>query len=378
MIIKGKKVFSDKGHFESLSIRIEQDKITEVAPSILPAPYEECMDFGSSYIIPGLIDIHLHGCMKEDFCNGSKEAFDTICEFELHHGITSISPATMTLSDKELTRIFEFFGSYQNTKGSRILGLTMEGPFINEEKSGAQNKLFIAPPSPSLFRKYQNLSNHAILQVAIAPEKDVDYEFIKELHEEVHISLAHTNASYETAHKAFLYGADHVTHLYNAMPAFSHRNPGVIGAAFDQNEVYVELIADGLHVDPSVIRMTYAMFGADRICLISDSMEATGLQAGTYSLGGQEVYVSEKKASLKDGTLAGSVTPLTECLRKAVLDMNIPLESAVKSCTITPAKSLGLDKKYGSLSVEKAADLVVLNSDLEIEKVMFKGSFCQR
>ncbi len=334
---------------------------------------EPIIDAEGCYVIPGFVDIHFHGCVGFDFCDGTPEAFDAITEYQLKNGITALSPATMTLSREELARIFKAAGSYQNTKGSKIHGITMEGPFLSQEKKGAQNSAYICKPDVEFYHEMQNLCGNLIRQVAVAPEEDEENAFIKEVSKETVISLAHTVTDYETAHKAFEDGATHVTHLLNGMSAFSHREPGIVGAAFDHKDVYVELICDGVHIHPSMVRAMFVLFGADRICMISDSMMATGLCDGDYMLGGQPVKVVGKKAFLADGTIAGSVSNLYDCFKIAVKEMQIPLEAAITSCTKTSAKSLGLEEQCGILKAGRDADMVILDKALNIVKVIKSG-----
>ena len=198
-------------------------------------------------------------------------------------------------------------------------------------------------------------------------------EFIKEVKDRLIVSIAHTTADYDTASKAFEEGASHVTHLYNAMPPFTHRAPGVIGAAVDNNTVCVELICDGIHIHPAVVRATFKMFGNERVILISDSMRACGLEDGEYTLGGQKVYVTGRKAVLEDGTIAGSVTNLFECMKRAVQDMHIRLEDAIAAATINPAKQIGIFDKVGSIEDGKYADLVLMDKSLNIKAVYVHG-----
>jgi N-acetylglucosamine-6-phosphate deacetylase len=198
-------------------------------------------------------------------------------------------------------------------------------------------------------------------------------DFIREVKDNVVVSIAHTTADYDTAREALLNGASHVTHLYNAMPPLNHRNPGVIGAAAENEKCHVELICDGVHIHPAVVRATFAMFGGERIILISDSMRGTGLEDGIYTLGGQEVHKKGSRATLADGTIAGSVTNLMSCMVTAVKEMNIPLEVAVRCATENPAKEIGIFDRCGSISVGKDADLVLLGEDLSLEGVYLNG-----
>ena len=373
MKIIGEKIFSEEGVFRKGSIEVVGSKIGKVNfENSINETSEDIIDAGKMYVIPGLIDIHFHGCMGVDFCDGTVHAMDVITKYELAHGITGIVPATMTLSREELARIFENVGNYKQSGGSTIYGITMEGPFVSMAKKGAQNGAYIHKPDMEFFRQMQQLSGGMIKQVAVAPEEDTDFAFIKEASRECIVSVAHTTAGYDIAKEAFEKGASHVTHLFNAMPPFHHRDPGVIGAAIENENVYVELICDGVHIHPAMVRTAFTLFGADRICMISDSMMATGMSDGEYSLGGQKVKVTGRTATLEDGTIAGSASNLYDCLKVAV-KMGIPLEDVVKACTLTPAKSLHLEKECGSIQEGKCADFVVLDEELEIKMVVKGG-----
>ena len=366
MVIKNALAYTENG-FIKKDIFTSMDRISDT-----PDHSSEIIDAEGLFAIPGLIDIHFHGCVGYDFCDGTQEAIRAIAEYEARWGVTSIAPATMTLGYDELAKIFTNAASYENSHGAELVGINMEGPYLSHAKKGAQNADFLMHPSVEHFRTMQKLSGGLIKMVAVAPEEPGAMEFIKAVKDEVVVSVAHTTADYDIAAEAFRNGAKNVTHLYNAMPPFSHRNPGVIGAAFDAEHVKVELICDGVHIAPSVIRATFKMFGDDRIILVSDSMRATGLQDGEYTLGGQKVIVSGNKATLEDGTLAGSTTNLMACMIKAV-SMGIPLESAIKCASANPARQLGIYDEYGSLSPGKYADIVLLNPDLSINKVIIKG-----
>ena len=205
--------------------------------------------------------------------------------------------------------------------------------------------------------------------VTLAPNVEGAMEFIDEVHDEVCISLGHTAADYDTAVEAMRRGAHHVTHLYNAMQPLAHREPGLIGAARDDEQCMAEMICDGIHIHPSVIRATFKMFGPERIVLISDSMMATGMENGTYQLGGQEVTMKDCKATLKDGTIAGSATNLYDCMRK-VVSFGVPMSEAIFAATRNPAKSIGIYDEVGSLSVGKEADILLVTNDLELKEVL--------
>jgi len=382
MIIKNGLVFTENAEFESLTVLTKDDEILYVSKDGMEAAKEE-FDASGCFVLPGLTDVHFHGCAGHDFCDGTVEAYDAIAGYELSQGVTSICPASMTLSAERLTEICEsaaFYQKAQQTGTARkdtaeLVGIHMEGPFINANKKGAQNAAYIQKPSAAQLRAWQKAANGLVRLVSLAPEVEGAIDCIKESQGAFRFSIAHTESDYDTAIKAFEAGADHVTHLYNAMPPFTHRAPGVIGAASDTENAFVELIVDGVHIAPSVVRATFRLFGDDRVILISDSMEATGMPDGTYSLGGLKVHVTGNRATLSDGTIAGSATPLYKCLLTAV-SMGIPLESAVKAATINPCRSIGIDHLYGSIATGKKAHFLILDQkDLSIRAVI-KGQEC--
>lgn len=330
----------------------------------------ETVDVQGATILPGLVDIHFHGCAGHDFCEGTKEAFEAIERYELRHGITVMSPATMTLPEERLCKICAEAAAY--AKDSECLkGIYLEGPFLSEAKKGAQNSAYLRLPDIELLCGLNAKAEGLIRIVAIAPEQKGAIACMEACAEQFRFSVAHTTADYATCAQAMQKGAKQVTHLYNAMPPFTHREPGVIGAAFDHG-VDVELISDGVHVDACAVRMAFRLFGEEHVILISDSMMAAGMPDGMYELGGQAVTVRGKRAVLSDGTIAGSVTNLYDCMVTAIR-MGIPAEAAVRAATGNPAAALGIDADYGSIAVGKKADLLVVNDDWELQRVYKHG-----
>lgn len=377
MVIRGGMVFEQAGAFTEKDIYIDGERITAIEAAQNVKNDTNVINAEGCYVIPGLIDLHFHGCVGYDFCDGTQEAIKAMAEYELQNGITSINPATMTLGEEELLAIARNAAAYQragHTEGAELVGINMEGPFISLEKKGAQNPKYIHRPDAEMFARIQKAAEGMIRICVVAPEQEGAMEFIDACRDQVVVSVAHTTADYDTAREAFARGARQVTHLYNAMPAFSHRAPGVIGAAYD-SDCMAELICDGIHVHPSVIRATFQMFGDERIILISDSMMATGMPDGAYSLGGLAVTVKGNLATLtEDGTIAGSATNLMDCLRYAVKTAKLPLESAVKCASVNPAKELGLFADRGSLDVGKYADIVILDQELQIRQIIKRGT----
>ena len=372
-ILKGGTVFVDGGFREDADVVSEGGVITNVG-SGLSCVDADVIDCSGCYVLPGLTDIHLHGGAGHDFCDGDFEALDAISVFEYSQGVTSFCPATMTLPEDRLTSILKNAAEYRKRHssdgGSELVGIHLEGPFISKEKCGAQKPEYIQKPSAEKLMAWQVAADGLISLVTIAPETDGALGLIAELSGKFHFSVGHTDCGYETAAKAFEAGADHVTHLFNAMPPFHHRDTGVIGSAFDDGRCFAELICDGIHLSQTAVKAAFRLFGGDRIVLISDSMEAVGMPDGEYTLGGHRVIKHGRKAVLGDGTLAGSASSLYDCLKKAV-EFGIPLESAVKAATINPCRSIGIDGSYGSIEVGKKARFLLLDKgDLSIRRVI--------
>lgn len=367
MIIRNGSVFQEDGTFRVCDIFIENHKIVGSEDEVTD---KSVIDAQGLMVIPGLVDIHSHGAYGHDFSDGDTEGLKTILRYEKSCGITSYCPTSMTLPFERLTEIFATLkGAMDMQDGAAVRGINMEGPFLDISKKGAHVGEYIHRPDAQFLRGLNEISGGMVKLVTLAPNVEGAMEFIDQVHEEVCISLGHTGADYETASEAMRRGAHHVTHLYNAMLPFAHREPGLIGAAADDPECMVELICDGLHIHPAVVRSTFRMFGKDRVVLISDSMMATGMENGTYELGGQEVFMKDRKATLKDGTLAGSATNLYDCMCKAV-SFGIPLADAIFAATRNPAKSIGIYDETGSITVGKEADILLVTDKLELKQVI--------
>lgn len=377
MIIKNVKVYTEEKSFKDGEIIINDGVFAEYADGA-----DDVIDGEGCYAVPGFIDLHFHGCMGYDFCDGTKEAIEEIAKYEASIGVTAISPATMTLPVDELKDILKVAAEYKkeaseksDAKAADLIGINMEGPFISPAKKGAQDERNIISCDAKVCQEFLDASEGLVKFVGIAPEtSDEAVSFVKQMKDKVHISLAHTNADYDTAKAAFDAGANHAVHLYNAMPAFTHRAPGVVGAVSDSPHVNAELICDGVHIHPSVVRATFKMMGAERMILISDSMRATGMPDGQYTLGGLDVNVVGNRATLvSDGALAGSATNLMDCVRTAVKVMGIPLETAIACATMNPAKALGEYENYGSVTPGKKANVVLLDKELNLKMVVKDG-----
>lgn len=327
---------------------------------------EEYTDLHDSFVIPGLIDIHTHGNTGADFSDGDYEGLKKMAAYYLQHGITSFCPTTMTLPYNVLGDAFATAKKYTedpDAAGSRVAGIHMEGPYFSEKKKGAQNADYLKLPDYDGFKKLYDDCGGLIRSVDVAPELEGACEFISKACRHCTVSVAHTDASYDDTVNAYKSGATHLTHLYNGMPGIHHRNPGVIGAASERDNITAELICDGLHVHESAVRMAFKLF-PDRICLISDSLRCTGMPEGEYTLGGQKIWLKDNIARLADGTIAGSAANLYQCMLNAI-HFGIDKASAINAASINPARAIGMDDLIGSISIGKYADFVVCDESLE-------------
>lgn len=331
------------------------------------------IDCTGLYAIPGLIDIHIHGCNGHEFCDCTEAALDGMAAYLIREGVTAFMPATMTVTAKAIQDICTAAGAYASKPGlCEMLGVYMEGPFISKEKCGAQNSSHIQPVTSDFFDQMQAAAQGEIKIVVLAPEKEGAADFIAARHWEVVCSVGHSTADYDTARAAFAKGARHVTHLYNGMTPATHRAPGILGAAFD-SDCMVEMICDGNYVGETFIRATFKLFGDERVIMVSDGIRATGMGEGVYDFGGRTYHVRGTVAQMENGALVGPVISLRQCLQKTVREFGVPLESAMKSATLNPARQLGIDDKYGAIRPGNYADIVLLDSDLNVKLVLKKG-----
>ena len=372
MRIIGGQVFDLKDGF------VERDVCTDGALISSVSGDEQVLSADGCYVIPGLVDVHFHGCIGEDFSDATPEGLQRIADYELSQGVTYICPAGMTLPEEQLVKICENAAAHRrkNTGGAELVGVHLEGPFLSMAKKGAQNADYLHAPDIAMLRRLQASAEGCVRLVTAAPEEAGALEFIRAAVEAgIAVSVGHTVADYDTAKAAFAAGADHVTHLYNGMPPMHHRAPGVIGAAFDSPGVMAELICDGVHIHGAMVRLAFRLFGAQRMILISDSLRAAGMPDGRYPFGGQEIEVHGNRATIAGHpeTLAGSVTSLMGCLRQAAA-FGIPLADAVRAASYNPAKSIKIDDRAGSLEEGKEASIVLLDrKTLAVRKIIFKG-----
>lgn len=420
-IING-TVYCQYGTFRKTDLLFDEH-ILQIGSLPEPSPGEECIDASGKYVIPGLIDIHSHGAMGADASDGDIEGLRTLSRYYAARGVTSWCPTTMSLPEETLThalltiRAFaeeqeaqEGIGqrsagagdayrseNHSNVKtnghstesadplacahraqkpdsatasGARCVGVHLEGPFLNPKKCGAQAPQSIRRPDFEELCRLNEASGSRIRIVTAAPEMDEDFSFIRRASKLCTVSIGHSAADYDTAHRAFSAGASHVTHLFNGMTPLHHRDPGILGAAFDAHAT-VECICDGLHLHPSAVRLARRLFFGN-MALVSDSMRCAGMPDGIYTLGGQNVIVKNRRAALADGTLAGSSVHLMDTLYN-LLAFGTPLGDAVAAATCVPAKIIGMQHEIGTIAVGFKADLVILSDRLIPETVIIGG-----
>lgn len=366
MIIKNATVYGADFEPAVTDIEIENGIIKAIGKT-----EKDGEDYTGLTVLPGFIDIHIHGTRLADSSSGNADEIATISKALAEHGITSFCPTTMTLPTDTLEKAFNAVADYIGSEeGAYIHGINMEGPYISLAKKGAQAAEHVRPADFDEFGKLNSIC--PIRLVDIAPETDGAVEFAKKASEICTVSAAHTAATFAEAKHGFENGFTHATHLFNAMTPIQNREPGVPTAVFDSDSVTAELICDGFHNHPAIIRMAFRELGEDRVCVISDSMSAADNGDGEYELGGQTVYVRDGKATLADGTIAASTTNVFDEF-KNLLRFGIDFKSALKACTANPAKAIGVFDVTGSVEVGKRADLTVIDSDAQLRHVFIKG-----
>lgn len=377
MILKNATILTSEGNFvqSDLSFTDTINIIGDCEPAFTCnggiCGMEIAMDVTGHYIVPGLIDIHTHGAMGVDTSDGKEENLEILSKYYASQGVTSWCPTTMTLPEEVLLQAVKSVAAYKNPIGAKPVGIYLEGPFFHYDKKGAQSASHLALPDYGFFKRLQEASGGLVSVLALAPELKNALDVIEEVSKEVTVSLGHTTTDYDTAMEAFDKGATLVTHLYNGMQPFSHRAPGLIGAAADKN-VYVELICDGLHIHPSVIRATHKLFGK-KLCLISDSLRCAGMADGEYELGGQPISKNGSVARLHDGTLAGSSIGLLEGVRN-VISFGISPEDAFYAGSTAPSQAIGKSDSIGSIEVGKSADFLVLDKNFNLIATYVNGN----
>ncbi len=334
----------------------------------------EVIDAAGKYVSPGLIDMHIHGYLGEDASDGSEEGLLKMAEGIVKNGVTSWLPTTMTVSYEELRAAFaiirKLMKKENNERGAQILGVNAEGPFINPSKKGAQAAEHIRPADAAFIKEYEDV----IRMITIAPEMEGNMDVIREIASDTNIliSVGHTAATCAQTKEAFDAGAGHVTHLFNAMTALGHRDPGVVGAALSTDRVSTELIADTFHISADLFSLI-AKIKEDKLVLITDCVRAGGLADGEYTLGGQPIFVKGIECRLADGTIAGSVLRLNEAVRNFMKHTDLPVWKIVRMASLTPADRLGIEGSKGSLLSGRDADIIIADDQFNICRTIISG-----
>ncbi|WP_249598849.1 N-acetylglucosamine-6-phosphate deacetylase [Peribacillus frigoritolerans] len=380
-IINNLMVHSEKETYKNGYIKVVDGKIAEVGPA---SQYKQDDDakvitLSPDYqVIPGAIDIHIHGASNSDAMDATHDALSIMAKTLPKEGTTSFLATTMTQSTQAIESALLNAGKYienQTQENAEIVGIHLEGPFISPARKGAQPEDYIVDPDVTLFKSWQKMAENQIKLVTLAPEQPNGLDLAAHLRGTgVVASIGHSDATYDQIDEAIQAGTTHVTHLYNGMRGLHHREPGVLGAAYLRDELYVELIADGIHCRPEMIKLAYNQITSERMILITDSLRAKWLEKGTYDLGGQPVNVDETKATLSDGTLAGSILKMNDAIKNTMEYTGCSMTDIIKMTAENPAKQLRIFDRKGSIQVGKDADLVILNDRLDVEMTFCRGN----
>lgn len=377
MMIWGGKVLDETFAFADRDLRISGDTIDGLYASA--GDPGDGLDATGCYVVPGLVDIHTHGCDGCDTGDGSYDSLNTMSKYYAAHGVTTFLATTSTISFEALKKSAASVKQAieLGTEGANVGGMHMEGPYFSLAFKGAQNPAYLRDPSVEEFDAVNAESGGNVRLISLAPERQGALEFIRAVKDRVSVAMGHTDADYDTAKAAIDAGATVLTHTFNAMRPFSHRSPNTVGAGIEDERVFCEAITDGVHLHPATVRLLYRMAGIERMVLISDSLCAAGMADGQYELGGLEFIVKDGRATLPSGTIAGSTANLHLCVKR-VVEFGIPLEHAVRMASWNPARAVGLDSVTGRIETGKRADLLVLDQKtLDIRHVIVNGRVIQ-
>ena len=380
-IISGLTVHTEQGPLPNAALQVQDKKIAGIFTKTTKNFSGRLLEFPPNYhLVPGRIDMHIHGARGADVMDATPEALDLICQALAEEGVTGFLPTTITESVEKIDRALQNLRSYQDNletrpSGSAILGIHLEGPFISTRHAGAHRTELILNPDINLFNRWQALANGAVKSVTIAPELPGGLEFIRYLtNQGVIASLGHTDADFGVAQAAIEAGACHATHLFNAMRGFHHREPGCVGAILIDPRVLGELVLDGHHLHSGTVQLAWKAKGADGLVLVTDAMRAKCCGAGGhFDLGGKTVTVQQGAARLADGTLAGSVLTMTQAVKNLLQFTGCSLTEVINLTSVNPAKALKIYGRTGSIATGKDADLVVLDENLAVVLTLAKG-----
>lgn len=376
IVLRNGSYLSPSGVFLKGDIAVEDGRIFSIGA--LAGKHGGCenYDMNGYKIVPGFIDIHTHGALGYDVMTASPIQLRGLSKFLVQNGVTSFLPTTITADMAAIKSALENIktASAMDDMGASILGVHIEGPYINSKQKGCHEVSLIKPPEITEYEAFRSvLGDNLKLRITVAPEIPGAMEFIRYVSSRGDsITIGHTDADSKTVLEAVDNGAVSFTHLFNAMKGIHHREPGTVGAALS-GDAYVELICDGIHLHPEIIKMVHKTKGIDKILLVTDAMNATGLGDGYYEFGGFTIKVADGIARQGDGTLAGSTLTLMKAVKNMMRFTGIAFEEAVRMATINPARAIGMDDLTGSIELGKLADFVIVNDDLNIVAVFSKG-----
>ncbi|MEJ7451982.1 N-acetylglucosamine-6-phosphate deacetylase [Staphylococcus xylosus] len=375
-VIANGRIYTENETIEQGYIVIENGKIIQIAEGEYQGDLTT-IDVKGQHVLPGFIDIHMHGGYGEDAMDASFEGLKHLSESLLSEGTTSFLATTMTQSDENIIKALKNIVDYQEQQDSlnaaSIVGIHLEGPFISEYKVGAQNPAYVQRPSVEKVQQFQEIANNQIKVMTFAPEVEGADETLSTLHDQINFSIGHTVATFDEVNEAVGQGAKHVTHLYNAGTPFEHRNPGLSGAAWLNDELSTESIVDGIHSHPASVKIAYKQKGNKRFFLITDAMRAKGMPDGEYDLGGQNVVVKGSEARLASGALAGSILKMNEGLKNLIAYTGASLDDLWRVTSLNQAIALKIEDDKGSIAIGKDADIVVVDDDIQVLTTIKSG-----
>ncbi|WP_445194277.1 N-acetylglucosamine-6-phosphate deacetylase [Staphylococcus xylosus] len=375
-VIANGRIYTENETIEKGYILIENGKIIQIAEGEYQGDLTT-IDVKGQHVLPGFIDIHMHGGYGEDAMDASFEGLKHLSESLLSEGTTSFLATTMTQSDENIIKALKNIVDYQEKQDSlnaaSIVGIHLEGPFISEYKVGAQNPAYVQRPSVEKVQQFQEIANNQIKVMTFAPEVEGADETLSTLHNQINFSIGHTVATFDEVNEAVAQGAKHVTHLYNAGTPFEHRNPGLSGAAWLNDDLSTESIVDGIHSHPASVKIAYKQKGNKRFFLITDAMRAKGMPDGEYDLGGQNVVVKGSEARLASGALAGSILKMNEGLKNLIAYTGASLDDLWRVTSLNQAIALKIEGDKGSIAIGKDADIVVVDDDIQVLTTIKSG-----
>ena len=375
-VIANGRIYTENETIEHGYILVEDGKIIQITEGEYQGDLTT-IDVKGQHVLPGFIDIHMHGGYGEDAMDASFEGLKHLSESLLSEGTTSFLATTMTQSDDNIIKALKNIVNYQAQQdalnAASIVGIHLEGPFISEYKVGAQNPAYVQRPSVEKVQQFQEIANNQIKVMTFAPEVEGADETLSILHDQINFSIGHTVATFDEVNEAVAHGAKHVTHLYNAGTAFEHRNPGLSGAAWVNDELSTESIVDGIHSHPASVKIAYKQKGNKRFFLITDAMRAKGMPDGEYDLGGQNVVVKGSEARLTSGALAGSILKMNEGLKNLIEFTGAPLDDLWRVTSLNQAIALKIEGDKGSIAIGKDADIVVVDDDIQVLTTIKSG-----